>query len=205
MIASISTNFCVNQIPLKCYDSAKIVVFQGSFIIDTNNEDYKNSEQLGIVFPSIVTIRNNKPTSAFIICHKDYLQSGTIIKAQIQDNKQIIEKLPIYDGQGTVKIILASGFESDANESLLSPASSSKITMSAKDYNYPASIAEYVDCIQDGWRMLYVLMSSWGYAPGVENEYNITGLPSDLCIDVPVLTIDYHKVALFIISLSCIF
>ena len=205
MITSISTNFCVNQIALKCYDSAKIVVLQGSFIIDTNNEDYKNSEQLEIEFPSIFSIRNSKPTSAFIVCHKDDLQSGTIIKAQIQDNKLIIEKLPIYDGQGTVKIILASGFVSDANESQLSPVSSSKITMSAKDYNYSASIAEYADCIQDGWRMLYVLMSSWGYAPGVENEYNITGLPSDLCIDVPVLTIDYHRVALFIISLSCIF
>ena len=203
MITSISTNFCVNQIALKCYDSAKIVVLQGSFIIDTNNEDYKNSEQLEIEFPSIFSIRNSKPTSAFIVCHKDDLQSGTIIKAQIQDNKLIIEKLQIYDGQGTVKIILASGFVSDANESQLSPVSSSKITMSAKDYNY--SIAEYADCIQDGWRMLYVLMSSWGYAPGVENEYNITGLPSDLCIDVPVLTIDYHRVALFIISLSCIF
>lgn len=46
MITSISTNFGMNQIALKCYDSAKIVVLQGSFIIDTNNEDYKNSEQL---------------------------------------------------------------------------------------------------------------------------------------------------------------
>lgn len=46
MITSISTNFGVNQIALMCYDSAKIVVLQGSFIIDTNNEDYKNSEQL---------------------------------------------------------------------------------------------------------------------------------------------------------------
>ena len=45
MITSISTNFGMNQIALKCYDSAKIVVLQGSFIIDTNNEDYKNSEQ----------------------------------------------------------------------------------------------------------------------------------------------------------------
>ena len=171
MITSISTNFGVNQIALMCYDSAKIVVLQGSFIIDTNNEDYKNSEQLEIEFPSIFSIRYSKPTSAFIVCHKDDLRCGTIIKAQIQDNKLIIEKLPIYDGQGTVKIILASGFVSDANESLLSPASNSKITMSAKDYNYPASIADYADCIQDGWRMLYVLMSSWGYAPGVENEY----------------------------------
>ena len=82
---------------------------------------------------------------------------------------------------------------SDANESLLSPASSSKNTISAKDYNYPTSIADYADYIQDEWGMLYVLMSSWGYAPGVENEYNITGLPSDLCIDVPVFTIDYHR------------
>lgn len=41
--------------------------------------------------------------------------------------------------------------------------------------------------------MLFILMSSWGYAPGVENEYNIAGLPSDLCIDVPVFTIDYHR------------
>lgn len=135
MITSISTNFGMNQIALKCYDSAKIVVLQGSFIIDTNNEDYKNSEQLEIEFSSNFSIRNSKPTSAFIVCHKDNLQSGTIIKAQIQDNKLIIEKLPIYDGQGTVKIILASGFVSDADESLLSPASNSKITMSAKDYN----------------------------------------------------------------------
>lgn len=68
MITSISTNFGMNQIALKCYDSAKIVVLQGSFIIDTNNEDYKNSEQIEIEFPSNFSIRNSKPTSAFIVC-----------------------------------------------------------------------------------------------------------------------------------------
>ena len=86
MITSISTNFGMNQIALKCYDSAKIVVLQGSFIIDTNNEDYKNSEQIEIEFPSNFSIRNSKPTSAFIVCHKDDLRCGTIINVNLTLN-----------------------------------------------------------------------------------------------------------------------
>lgn len=106
MITSISTNFGMNQIALKCYDSAKIVVLQGSFIIDTNNEDYKNSEQLEIEFPSIFSIRYSKPTSAFIVCHKDDLRCGTIIKAQIQDNKLIIENCQFTMGKVPSRLFL---------------------------------------------------------------------------------------------------
>ena len=115
-------------------------------------------------------------------------KSGTIIKAQIQGNKLILEKLSIYDVIGTVKVVLASGFVGEANEALLSPLPSGKITMSGKDYNYSATIANYANCIQDGWGMLFLQMYSMAYAPGVENEYSITGLPADLSIDVPIFT-----------------
>ena len=36
--------------------------------------------------------------------------------------------------------------------------------------------------------MLFHQMSSIAYAPDVENEYSITGLPADLSIDVPIFT-----------------
>ena len=38
MITSISTNFDVNPISLKSYDSERIVVLQGMFTLDTANE-----------------------------------------------------------------------------------------------------------------------------------------------------------------------
>ena len=60
--------------------------------------------------------------------------------------------------------------------------------MSGKDYNYSATIANYANCIQDGWGMLFLQMYSMAYASGVENEYSITGLPTDLSIDVPIFT-----------------
>ena len=44
MITSISTNFGVNPISFKCYDSAKIVVLQGMFTLDTANEEYLAAE-----------------------------------------------------------------------------------------------------------------------------------------------------------------
>ena len=94
--------------------------------------------------------------------------------------------LAFADGQGIVTLILASGFVGEASEALLAPASSAKITMSGKDYTVTTTIGQYANCIKEQWGMFYLLMSSWSYMPGVENEYNITGLPSDLCIDVPV-------------------
>ena len=121
MITSISTNFGVNPISLKCYDSERIVVLQGMFALDTSNEDYLAAEQLEITFPDQFSIPASKPTTAFLVCQKDDLQSGTIIKAQLQGNKLILEKLSIYDGIGTVKVVLASGFVGDASEALLSP------------------------------------------------------------------------------------
>ena len=188
MITSTSTNFGVNPVTLKCYESEKIVVLQGMFTLDTANEDYLAAEQLEITFPDQFSIPASKPTTAFLVCQKTDLQSGTIIKAQLQGNKLILEKLSIYDGIGTVKVVLASGFVGEATEALLTPLQSDKITMSGKDYTFYATIAQYANCIQDRWGMFFLQMSSWAYAPGVENEYGITGLPADLSIDVPIFT-----------------
>ena len=171
MITSTSTNFGVKPISFKCYDSAKIVVLQGMFTLDTANEEYLAAEQLEITFPDQFSIPASKPTTAFLVCQKDDLQSGTIIKAQLQGNKLILEKLSIYDGIGTVKVVLESGFVGEASEALLSTIPSGKITISRKDYNYSATIAQYANCIQDRWGMFFLQMSSWAYAPGVENEY----------------------------------
>ena len=60
--------------------------------------------------------------------------------------------------------------------------------MSGKDYTYSVYISQYANCIQNGWGMFFLQMSSWAYAPGVENEYRITGLPAGLSIDVPIFT-----------------
>ena len=188
MITSTSTNFGVNPISFKCYDSERIVVLQGMFTLDTANEEYLAAEQLEITFPDQFSIPASKPTTAFLVCQKDDLQSGTIIKAQLQGNKLILEKLSIYDGIGTVKVVLASGFVGDTSEALLSPTPSGKITISGKDYTFYATIAQYANCIQDRWGMFFLQMSSWAYATGVENEYGINGLPADLNIDAPIFT-----------------
>lgn len=188
MITSTSTNFGVNPISFKCYDSEKIVVLQGMFTLDTASEEYLAAEQLEIIFPDQFSIPASKPTTAFLVCQKDDLQSGTIIKAQLQGNKLILEKLSIYDGIGTVKVVLASGFVGEASEALLTPLQSGKITMSGKDYTYSVYISQYANCIQNGWGMFFLQMSSWAYAPGVENEYSIKGIPADLSIDVPIFT-----------------
>ena len=84
MITSISTNFGVNPISFKCYDSKKIVVLQGMFTLDTANEDYLAAKQLEITCSDLFSIPASKPTTAFLVCQKDDLQSGTIIKAQLQ-------------------------------------------------------------------------------------------------------------------------
>ena len=186
MITSTSTNFGVNPISFKCYDSAKIVVLQGMFTLDTANEEYLAAEQLEITFPDQFSIPASKPSTAFLVCQKDDLQSGTIIKAQLQGNKLILEKLSIYDGIG--KVVLASGFVGETSEALLSPTPSGKITMSGKDYTYSVYISQYANCIQNGWGMLFLQMSTWAYAPGVENEYSIKGIPADLSIDAPIFT-----------------
>ena len=158
------------------------------FSLDTANEEYLAAEQLEITFPYQFSIPASKPTTVFLVCQKNDLQSGTIIKAQLQGNKLILEKLSIYDGKGTVKVILASGFVGEASEAQLSPIPSGKITISGKDYTFYATIAQYANCIQNEWGMFFLQMFSWTYAPGVENEYGITGQPADLSIDVPIFT-----------------
>ena len=51
-----------------------------------------------------------------------------IIKAQLQGNKLIIEKLTIYDRIDIVKVVLASGFVGEASEAQLSPIPSGHLT-----------------------------------------------------------------------------
>ena len=64
MITSTSTNFGVNPISFKCYDSERIVVLQGMFTLDTANEEYLAAEQFEITFPDQFSIPASKPNTA---------------------------------------------------------------------------------------------------------------------------------------------
>ena len=46
----------------------------------------------------------------------------------IREFQLVIEKLPIYDRIGIVKVVLASGFVGEASEALLSPIPSGHLT-----------------------------------------------------------------------------
>ena len=139
MIIPTGNNFGCSAIEIKDYQSEKVVVLNSKFTIDPKNEAYKNASVLEIYVPDL-SLDKSSDSSCFMRSaqlmwpDQSYRKTygvGTVLRTWIKDKNTIcIEKLPIYDEQDQVDIVLATLYVQKGKRTTIEKSPTTKVTFS---------------------------------------------------------------------------
>ena len=141
MIIATGNNFGCGAIEIKDYQSEKVVVLNAKITFDPRNEAYRNASVLEIYVPDL-SFGKSSNSSCFIQTsklmwpdqyYKKEYQVGTVLTTWIKDKNTIcIEKLPIYDEQESVNIVLATLYVQKGKRSAIEKSKTTKV-----NFTYP--------------------------------------------------------------------
>ena len=109
MITCTKNNFGCGSIEFQDFQSDRLCVLNGKFVIDTASEEYKAAERLEIKLPDAFRMKKSAVSTAVLISSSDHTR-GTVLRCRIDKGILCIEKLPYWDEEGPLTIIVAAGF-----------------------------------------------------------------------------------------------
>lgn len=109
MITCTKNNFGCGPIEFRDYQSERLCVLNGKFVIDTASEEYKAAERLEIKLPDAFMLKRSAISTAILLSSAEQ-HLGTALRCRINKGLLCIEKLPHWDEQGPLTIIVAAGF-----------------------------------------------------------------------------------------------
>ena len=109
MITCTKNNFGCGPIEFRDYQSDRLCVLNGKFVIDTASEEYKAAERLEIMLPDAFRMKRSAVSTAILISSSENTR-GTVLRCRIDKDILCIEKLPYWDEEGPLTIIVAAGF-----------------------------------------------------------------------------------------------
>ena len=192
MIIPTGNNFGCSAIEIKDYQSEKVIVMNSKFSFDPKNEAYRNASVLEIYVPDLAFDKSSN-SSCFIHAQKmmwpdEYYRSnyrlGTVLTTWIKDKNTIcIEKLPIYDEQDQVDIVLATLYVQKGKRTTIEKSPTTKVT-----FSYP-NVDMYEDnvicVVEEGWCFLTASFSDRG-SDYLDHDMimNLEGFPTDVNVDM---------------------
>jgi len=109
MITCTKNNFGCGPIEFQDYQSDRLCVLNGKFLIDTASEEYKAAERLEIKLPEAFRMKKSAVSTAVLISSSERTR-GTVLRCRIDKGLLCIEKLPYWDKDGPLTIVVAAGF-----------------------------------------------------------------------------------------------
>ena len=109
MITCTKNNFGCGPIEFRDYQSDRLCVLNGKFVIDTASEEYKAAERLEIKLPDAFRMKRSAVSTAILISSSEKTR-GTVLRCRIDKGFLCIEKLTYWDEEGPLTIIVAAGF-----------------------------------------------------------------------------------------------
>src|SRR5574344_3032793 len=109
MITCTKNNFGCGPIEFRDYQSDRLCVLNGTFVIDTASEEYKAAESLEIKLPDAFRMKRSAVSTAILISSSEKTR-GTVLRCRIDKGFLCIEKLTYWDEEGPLTIIVAAGF-----------------------------------------------------------------------------------------------
>ena len=192
MIIATGNNFGCGAIEIKDYQSEKVVVLNAKITFDPKNEAYRNASVLEIYVPDL-SFGKSSNSSCFLHTvklmwpdeyYKSTYQLGTVLTTWIKDKNTIcIEKLPIYDEQESVTIILATLYVQKGKRSAIEKSKTTKV-----NFTYP-NVDMYEDniifVVEDGWCFLTADFTDRG-GDYLDQDIimNLEGFPTDVNVDI---------------------
>ena len=109
MITCTKNNFGCGPIEFQDYQSDRLCVLNGKFLIDTASEEYKAAKRLEIKLPDAFRMKKSAVSTAVLISSSEKTR-GTVLRCRIDKGLLCIEKLPYWDEEGPLTIVVAAGF-----------------------------------------------------------------------------------------------
>src|SRR5574344_1480419 len=109
MITCTKNNFGCGPIEFQDFQSDRLCVLNGKFVIDTASEEYKAAERLEIKLPDAFRMKRSAVSTAILISSSEKTR-GTVLRCRIDKGFLCIEKLTYWDEEGPLTIIVAAGF-----------------------------------------------------------------------------------------------
>ena len=109
MITCTKNNFGCGPIEFRDFQSDRMCVLNGKFVIDTASEEYKAAERLEIKLPDAFRMKRSAVSTAILISSSEKTR-GTVLRCRIDKGFLCIEKLTYWDEEGPLTIIVAAGF-----------------------------------------------------------------------------------------------
>ena len=186
MITATGNNFGAGTIQLKDFQSDKMIILNGRVPLDPSQADYEAASQLEIYVPDLML---PKSTTTAVFLHglsweKKYV---TAVRSWIKDkNTIVLEKPPIFRNVSSSPVLdflcayVPKGVRFDIQDMQLT-------TLSIADSTSESAQIHYQQCfITDNWVSLAIQLQGFrGENEGDPFSLRLTGLPSDLNIDVP--------------------
>lgn len=112
MLTVNSTNFGVSpdDIQIKSFQSDNLLILDGSFTVDTANEDYISAHYLKLSVPDL-PFAKSRETSAFAMIEVDGVRHITLVRCKITDANTVrLNKILAYNSIGSYTVRLCSAF-----------------------------------------------------------------------------------------------
>lgn len=186
MITATGNNFGAGMIQLKDYQSDKMIILNGRVPLNPSHADYEAAQQLEIYVPDL---KLPKSTTTAVFLHglsweKKYV---TAVRSWIKNkNTILLEKPPIFRNVSSSPVLdflcayVPKGVRFDIQDMQVT-------TLAIADSTSENAQIRYQQCfITDNWVSLAIQLQGFrGENEGDPFSLRLTGLPSDLNIDVP--------------------
>ncbi len=187
MLTINSTNFGVSpdDIQIKSFQGDNLLILDGSFTVDTTNEDYKSSHYLKLTVPDLPFSKSRK-TTAFAMIDVDGVRHITLVRCKITDRNTIrLNKILAYNSAGSYTIRLCSAFipVNIAGAVALQTKSTFALTANAGGLTN----AECFGVEADGWMMLAFRAEDITFDSDNGLNVALDGFPSGMSFSIPLI------------------
>ena len=193
MITSTYNNIGIEQVSFQAYESENLTILQGKFSVDPSSAAWQSASEIVFKFSSLVMskscmsqvyMRNSREDTT-----RDKGFRGTMLKSWFQNGELHIEKTDYFDGNGLLVFYVCSAYMTGAQRGIASTSDFVATGITNQPADCRTTLAKLL--VKPGYVYgLYVFEEFYGVDGGLEQSFDITAIPSEVDVYVPVF---YHK------------
>ena len=209
MITSISNNIGIVQVSFKDYQTEKLTILNGKFTVDSTSAAWKAANEIVFEFPSLMMAKS-AISAVYVIDtlprdQYDRAKRGTILKSWIKNNRLHIEKIDYFDDYGPLTFVVANAYATGAQRTPV--VKDGYVTTGIENKPSGTTLDKKCLMVKDNYIFCQMMFRAFkGIDGGVEQAFDITGMPSDVTTDLMIVyansSIDNRGAALSIAHLE---
>ena len=193
MLTSIYNNLGIEQVSFQAYESDDLTVLNAKFDVDPTSAAWQAADEIVFEFSSLVM--NKSAVSQVYMKNCDpgeqYIKGfrGTVLKSWIKGNKLHIEKVSYFDAHGPLTFYVCSAYTTSAQRGQL--VKDQYVTTGITNQPTKCTLDKKCLRVTDDYVFgLYVFKKFYPNTDETTQQFDITGMPTDVDVYIPVIYAD---------------